>query len=430
MRKLIATSQLAVIFSLVTLASVRPAHAQSVAELTAARQSAREAVAAYRTQDWRTYEERLSAALRVQPHHPVWLYNLACAAALGGDAVRALALLDTVAKLGFAFDAAADDDFASLRGTVEFEQRVARLAANRQRVGESTVAVTLPQPAFLPEGVAYDARTGTLFVSSVHERKIVRVRGDVVETVVDSSAGLWSVLGIAFAPATESLWAVTTIVPEMAGYAPDMKGTALVELDARTGAVRRRIEPPGDGHSFNDLTVDDERRAVYVADPGVGAVYEWTEQQGLRELVPPGIIYSPSGLAIMPATEWLYVADYPVGLVRVSTRTGEMQRLAHAEGVSTYGTDGLMRHGKDLIVIQNGAQPHRVARLVLSGDGARIERLIVLARASPYFDEPTLGVIAADVLFYVANSRWGKFRDGRYVGATDAGGPVILKLPL
>jgi hypothetical protein len=132
----------------------------------------------------------------------------------------------------------------------------------------------------------------------------------------------------------------------------------------------------------------------------------------------------------MPATDWLYVADYPVGIVRVSTRTGEMQRLAHADGVNTYGADGLMRYGKDLIIIQNGVQPHRVARLTLSGDGARIERLTVLERASPYFDEPTLGVVAGDALFYVANSRWGKFRDGRYIGPTDASGPVILKLSL
>jgi len=116
--------------------------------------------------------------------------------------------------------------------------------------------------------------------------------------------------------------------------------------------------------------------------------------------------------------------------VRVSARTGEMQRLAHGEGVSTYGTDGLMRQGKDLIIIQNGVQPHRVARLTLSDDDARIERVTVLERASPHFDEPTLGVVAGDALFYIANSRWGKFRDGRYVGPADASGPIILKLPL
>jgi sugar lactone lactonase YvrE len=418
------------VLALTTLVSGRTACAQSVAELTAARQSAREAVAAYRRQDWTRYEERLKAAVRVQPHHPVWLYNLASAAALRGDTQRALALLDTVAELGFAFDPAGDDDFARLRGTAEFERRVARLAANQRRVGNSSVVLTLPRPDFLPEGIAHDARTGTLFVSSVRERKILRIRDGVAETLADSSSGLWSVLGMTFAQATESLWAVMTVLPEMVGYAPDMKGTALVELDARTGAVRRRIQPPGAGHGFNDLTVDDNRHAVYVADPGAGAVYEWTEQRGLRELVPPGVIYNPSGLAVMPATDWLYVADYPVGIVRVSTRTGEMQRLAHADGVNTYGADGLMRYGKDLIIIQNGVQPHRVARLTLSGDGARIERLTVLERASPYFDEPTLGVVAGDALFYVANSRWGKFRDGRYIGPTDASGPVILKLSL
>jgi hypothetical protein len=132
----------------------------------------------------------------------------------------------------------------------------------------------------------------------------------------------------------------------------------------------------------------------------------------------------------MPGTQWLYVADYSVGIVRVSRVSGKVERLSEGPGVSTYGTDGLVQFGRGLIAIQNALPPHRVARLTLDASGARVTRADVLERASPYFDEPTLGVIAGDALLYVANSHWGKFRDGRYVGPADASGPIVLRLPL
>lgn len=415
--------------ALAMLVCSHDACAQDATQLKVARQQAREAVTAYRAGNWEAYSNGLKAALSVQPRHPIWLYNAAGAAALRGADADVFALLDTVASFGFAFDAMADDDFSRIRDTREFGLRVARLEANRVRVGGSQPAVALAGADFLPEGIAYDAKDSTIFLSSVHERKIVRIHAGISETLADSTAGLWSVLGIVFAPRTRSLWAVTTVMPEMSGHTPQLKGTALVELDAGTGAVRRRIEPPGEGHAFNDLTVDDSG-TVYISDPGSGAIYQWTEDQGLRELVPPGAIYSPSGLVVMPDTEWLYVADYSVGIVRVSRRTGQVERLSEASGVSTYGTDGLIRYGRDLIVIQNALKPHRVARLTLSRDGSHVESLVVLERASPDFDEPTLGVITDDALLYIANSGWSRFRNGRYVGLPDASGPVVLRLHL
>ena len=373
---------------------------------------------------------RLTEALRVQPHHPIWLYNLACAAALRGDTAHALMLLDTLAALGFSFDAENDSDFAALRESAEFRARTAALLANGMRVGWSAPAVTLPEPAFLAEGVAYDAARRALYISSIHERKIVRVTDGAAITLADSSSGLWSVLGIAYSKRANSIWAVTTVMREMAGYSAGAAGSALVEIDAASGAVRRRLIAPGDHHSFNDLTLDDETGVVYVADPGTSSILEWSEQKGWRALVPPGHIFNPSGLAVMPKTDWLYVADYSVGLVRVSRTTGRVERLSEARGISTYGTDGLAQYNGDLVIIQNAVQPHRVARLKLDATGQRVVRLDVLERGSPYFDEPTLGVIADDALLYIANSRWGKFRDGRYAGARDAAGPIVLRLPL
>jgi hypothetical protein len=149
--------------------------AQTVVELAAAREKARAASAAYHARDWHTTSVRLTEALEVQPHHPIWLYNLACAAALRGDTARALMLLDTLAALGFGFDAHNDTDFDALRASKGFHARTAALEANRTRIGWSVPAAALRNPAFLPEGIAYDEARRAIYISSVHERKFVLI---------------------------------------------------------------------------------------------------------------------------------------------------------------------------------------------------------------------------------------------------------------
>jgi hypothetical protein len=52
-----------------------------------------------------------------------------------------------------------------------------------------------------------------------------------------------------------------------------------------------------------------------------------------------------------------------------------------------------------------------LCRLVLSRDLSRVERLEVLASALPSFDEPTLGVVAGQHFYFVANSQWGAIGD-------------------
>lgn len=405
------------------------AAAQSAAELAAARAVTRDAVASYRAGDWATARGRFVEALRVQPGHPVWLYDVAAVSARMGDTATAVAMLDSVARLGFVFHPADDGDFAALRSVPEFRRATRALDDNATRIGAGEPFIRIPDVRFLPEGVAFDSATGSVFLASVHERRVVRVRQGTTRTFADSTAGLWSVLGMVAVPETRSLWLVTTVTDAMQGGADARRGTALVELDLDSGGVRRHVAAPSDSLAFNDLTVDEDG-VVYISETTTNAVYRWTAAEGLSVLVPPGVIYNPSGLARMPGTEWLYVADYPVGMTRVSVRDGRVERLTDGPGVNVYGADGVVRWGRDLIVIQNAIAPHRVARLHLSGDGSRIESVEVLERASPWYAEPTLGVVAGGALLYVANSHWGDFRHGVYEGSADVPGPVVLRLPL
>lgn len=106
-----------------------------------------------------------------------------------------------------------------------------------------------------------------------------------------------------------------------------------------------------------------------------------------------------------------------------------VEKLAVPATASDYGIDGLYRHGNRLIAIQNGIRPHRVTAFALADDGLAVESAEILAMNLPEFDEPTLGTIVGDDLYFVANSHWNRF-DADNNLPDDLSGPIVLKLDL
>jgi len=74
------------------------------------------------------------------------------------------------------------------------------------------------------------------------------------------------------------------------------------------------------------------------------------------------------------------------------------------------GVDGLYWDRGALVGVQNGVTPPRVARFCLDARGRAVRALEVLDR-NPAADEPTLGAVVGDSVFYVATSQWEKFGD-------------------
>jgi hypothetical protein len=94
------------------------------------------------------------------------------------------------------------------------------------------------------------------------------------------------------------------------------------------------------------------------------------------------------------------------------------------------GIDGLIWADGSLIGIQNGVQPHRVARHRLDPSLERVEEVTVLERGHPNFDEPTLGVRVDADLYYVANSQYRFVGDDGTLVLERLQLPVILRAPL
>jgi hypothetical protein len=105
--------------------------------------------------------------------------------------------------------------------------------------------------------------------------------------------------------------------------------------------------------------------------------------------------------------------------------------LRHPGRQTLLGIDGLYRYGNSLIAIQNGVRPQRVLRLGLNGSGEKIETIEILESSLPIFDDPTLGVIVGDALYFIANSHWPQFNaEGNLPPAERLTPPTVLRVAL
>ena len=394
------------------------------------------AVQAYEAHDYPGFLQHARAAQSLRPTHGGVTYALASALALTGDTAGAVETLRHFAKLGYAADAANDSDFAALRHTPGFIQVAAQLVKNQNPVVRSSVAFTLPQPDLLTEGIAYDPARRTFYIGSVRQRKILRVNssGEVSDFVTAQRDSLWAPMGMKVDPARRALWVAVAARPQMLGYNPADSGrSGLFRYDLESGKLTGRylLRPDGAYHVLGDLTIS-RRGDVYATDSRAPAIY-WipSGSDSLEKLLESPLLLSAQGLALTPDERWLYVAEYPRGILRADLHTRKLELLPCPDTLAALGIDGLYFFGRALIGIQNGMTPARVVRLSLGPQGDRLLRVDVLERAHPLHAEPTLAALVGRDLYYIANSQWERFgEEGGVVEPDSLKPPTILRLRL
>ncbi len=389
---------------------------------------------AYQAGKYDVFLTEMRRAFAARPDHPRIIYNLASALALNGKPDEAILMLERLGAMGLSMPAEKDDDFKSLAGQDRFRAACVRFASNSASAGSSIASMAIPGKQLIFEGLAYDPVSHATFASSVRERKIVRVDSTgAATTFADRSAGLWSVFGMAVDSKRRILWAATGAVPQTDGFtAADAGKSAIVGFDLSSGKVRYRLEPAdGKPHSLGDVTLA-PNGDLFASDSNGGALFvARATGTSLDLLVPEGELLSPQGLVVVPDGSRLLVGDYALGLCVVDLHTRRVARVSTPDSVCLLGIDGLTMSGRDLIVIQNGIRPHRVARIRMSDGFKAVEKLDVLEVGNPVFDEPTLGVVIDGWFHYIANSQWSKINaKGEMEPADQFKDTIILKLKL
>jgi len=389
-----------------------------------------ELVAAYQAQDFETMHAAAKKALLARPNYPGALFNLAYAQALGGESSGALDTLNLLADMAVDFGAAAIDEFAPLKAHSDWPAYQQRVQQINEPLGDATVAFNVVASNYIPEGIAIDD-DGRLLLGSIRYGRILRAN-ESIELLSDArDAGHWSVFGMRL-DGVGGLWFASADVPQFV-LAEDEKPSrsGLFRLNLATNEIDHRAELPAaeDSQVLGDLIIADDD-TIYTTDSLTGALYRYSvADKEFTVVVNSGEFVSPQGLVMDKSGKYLFVADYVGGLYRVRVADGRVERLTSADSISTYGVDGLYRHGNELVAIQNGIRPHRVVALELSDDGLSITGSRTLARSLPEFDEPTLGTIIGDSFYFVANSHWNSFDRNNNL-PDGLSHPIILKLPL
>lgn len=386
-------------------------------------------IAAYEAEDFAAMQAAAELALQSRPGYPAALFNLALAKTLGGDGEGALDILALLLAMGVDQGIAELDEFASLKQLPGWPAYAAAVAELQKPLGLATLAYTHSRADFVPEGIAM--LDGHLLLGSVRHGEIVRIGTPAEVLSSGARSGHWSVFGMRAGP-DNALWFTSAAVAQYAAVDATVLGsTGLFRLDPVTAAVTAKAILPADdtGRVLGDLVFADDD-TIYLTEGLRGELYRYRLSSAqMEQVIAPGVLRSMQGLVLDASGDYLFVADYVGGLFRVRLADFSTKRVISDASINLYGIDGLYRYGDELIAVQNGNRPHRVAAFRLAADGGSIIASRVLARNLPQFDEPTLGTIVGDDFLFVANSHWNRFGADNSLpeGLSE---PLVLKVSL
>lgn len=386
-----------------------------------------ELVTAYQQQDYPAMQLAAQKALAARPGFPGAMFNLALSYTLNGRHQDSLRILRKILHKGIDFAAVDLDEFSALRALdswSDYQKKVDRL---NEPFGAAEIAARHRESNFIPEGIAMD-RAGQIYLGSIRTGQLLQLAA--IPKQVVRAKSHWSVFGMRFDDDGD-LWFASAAVPQFKGVGEDAGKTGLFRVDVSSGTVTRSalLPPYEKDQVLGDLVIVDAN-TIYTTDSLTGAIYRYyIDSNEYETLVERGKLGSPQGLVLDKDAGSLYVADYTGGLYRVSLQDGSLVKLQVPDNVSDYGVDGLYRYGSELVVVQNGIRPHRVAALRLDDTGLAITGSRVLAADLEHFDEPTLGFVRGDDFYFVANSHWNRFDQDNELPEGLAG-PIILRVSL
>lgn len=371
---------------------------------------------------------RIEEALKERPNDGTLQYYLAMFQAQAGHREQALEWLRRVAARHMGFHPTAGTGFESLWNDSEFQQVLGEIAAQEPKVLGARESFVLPDPKFIPEGIAYDARARRYFLGSVAQRRILeRTRDGKFAEFSRPADGLKSVLGLRVDQPRGLLYAISSNgFSILTGEASE---NALFVYDLKSRALKSRHGAP-EALNFNDVAVGPNGEVV-VTDSGAGAVYQLEQSSGdLIFLVPPRGLSSANGVTFARDGKRIYVAA-ATSVAVVDLATGRVERVPQPDDIATGAIDGLYFYDGDLIGVQNTICPGRVVRLDLNDGGTAIAGLTVLQAYHPMLDEPTTGAIVDKSLLVIANSSVARVQpNGTLRDEASLQRAVILSVPL
>ena len=119
---------------------------------------------------------------------------------------------------------------------------------------KQTADIMIDERDLVPEGLALDERDGTIYLSSMWKRKVVRINGNglVSDFVPAASDGLWSTIGMEVDEDRDQLWVVSSQYHEVAPLQnPDsfQRRSQVYCFDLKTSKLIKKYSVPIQAYS-------------------------------------------------------------------------------------------------------------------------------------------------------------------------------------
>jgi len=254
-----------------------------------------------------------------------------------------------------------------------FSCKESKKVEEKESVKEATIKKTVfPEKITIkdiiqnPEGIEFNKRDNTFFLSSLNATPIIKIKLDgSYDTFTSGEKFPLSTAGLQIDYKNNRLLVAGFNGLELMDNDPKTKGTAFLRIyNLETGVLEKDINlshlvPDSEAYFANDIAIDKEgnayisdwyARVVYKVDLEGNASVLWKNETAITSGA-NGLDYHPDGyllVSILSVNEKGLYTDY--GLVKIPTKTPEISKLVKIENTKFTGFDGMVLNSKGNII--------------------------------------------------------------------------------
>ena len=278
---------------------------------------------------------------------------------------------------------------------------LAYCSTQRQGTGKHYSLREVKDKTLIPEGIAVHPSTGRVYLSSLHQNKIVAVdeKGVVTDVITNGQGGFMWGLGIKFSDDGHLLWACSA----------DGKGqTALFAIDHSAGQIVKRYTN-NSARFLNDLVLLKDGR-IFITDTELGAVFV-LQNDSLQLFVKDEQLQWANGITATPDGIMLFAASGRYGVQKIDVSTRAI-RSATDNKRTDYAIDGMVLHGHHLYAAigwpQDSIEQHRILRYSFD-DAFNYKKADTLSIHQPWLQCPTTLALYNHQLFALSTISLGLY---------------------
>ena len=263
----------------------------------------------------------------------------------------------------------------------------------------------LTEKDLIPEGLAFDASTQTIYVSSTYKRKIISIdkNGRVADFITEAQDDIKSVIGMEVDNKRNCLWAVSCEAADVLPLKNPGKRqwwSSVYQFSLSDGKLMKKYALNKDSVFLNDLTVANDgtvyvtesvQKGIYTVKPGIDSMQLFLEIGTPYQFI--------NGICFTDKPGSLFIASTE-GIIKIDLSNKKYSLLPETGSMRALDIDGLAFWDDYFIAHQNNA----VTRFYLSQARDSIIKADTI-NTGKEFNSSTTGEVSQGSYYFIVNSQ-------------------------